>query len=62
MINLSANHGSIDPRDRSRPVPDGAVASHPVPAGELCSSALALLDELVDARNSVDLPAPRTDT
>ncbi|MGW8730506.1 hypothetical protein ACWGNF_31270 [Streptomyces sp. NPDC055808] len=45
----------------SRPVPDGAVASHPVPAGELCRSALALLDELVDARNSVALPAPRTD-
>ncbi|GGZ84002.1 hypothetical protein [Streptomyces rubiginosohelvolus] len=45
----------------SRPVPDGAVASHPTPADELRLSALALLDEHVDARLSADLPAPRTD-
>uniref|UniRef100_UPI003F494018 hypothetical protein n=1 Tax=Streptomyces sp. CA-136453 TaxID=3240050 RepID=UPI003F494018 len=45
----------------SSPVPDEAVASHPVPADELRCSALALLDELVEARVSVDLPAPRTD-
>ncbi|MEU2078610.1 hypothetical protein [Streptomyces sp. NPDC013489] len=43
----------------SSPVPDTAVASHPLPAEELRLSALALLDELVDARNG--LPAPRTE-
>jgi hypothetical protein len=39
-------------------IPADAVASHPVPADELRRSALALLDELVDARQG--LPAPRT--
>ncbi|WP_181786113.1 hypothetical protein [Streptomyces phytophilus] len=44
----------------SQPVPDGAVASHPEPADALRRSALAPLDEHLDARLSVDLPEPRT--